>query len=204
MQLKVDKLDGSSEVYLHTKVMGTLAAALSECGCYEQNVAEQLAEAVTTFLCRRYESRSVSSDEIFAMIQAVLSETHNEEAALQLHDHRVNRQLERNRTEVLHWHGTVGAETGEVNELRGDGEATVPWNKSVIVRNLEAEAGLSRKMARAVAGEVEGKVLRIGCHRVTCGLVREVVKNELLAMRQAETALVEESERELQAVPVAG
>ena len=46
MQLRVEKSDGSSEVYLHTKVMGTIARALSECDGYLEGQPEQLAEAV--------------------------------------------------------------------------------------------------------------------------------------------------------------
>ena len=47
MQLKVKKADGSKELYLHTKVLGALAAGLADAGHLEAGVAEQLAEAVT-------------------------------------------------------------------------------------------------------------------------------------------------------------
>ena len=68
IQLKVLKCDGSVEVYYHTKVMGSIAAALGDCNnYYQEGVAEQLADVVTVFLRRHYSSESVSADEIHSM-----------------------------------------------------------------------------------------------------------------------------------------
>ena len=94
MQLTVLKSDGSTEIYLHTKVMGSIAAALCDCDCFEAGLSEQLSEAVTVFLRRRYGSCTVSTDEIHSMIEAVLSDTGYDRAALALHEHRITR-LER-------------------------------------------------------------------------------------------------------------
>ena len=61
----------------------------------------------------------------------------------------------------------------------------------MIVRCLEGESGLSRDLARAIAGAVEEKVLRLGCRRILSSLVSELVANELWAMKEAEKALTE-------------
>jgi len=197
MQLLVNKCDGSKEVYLHTKVMGTIAAALSDCDLYHEALTERLAEAVTTFLCRRYTYRTVSSDEIHAMIQAVLSEADCVNAALALHEHRITRQVERNRTEIAHYYGPVDYRSINFTEFITARCCTEPWNKTVIVNDLENQHGLSHKMARAIAGAVEEKVLRMKCRFLRSSLVRELVINELVVMRQAETALVAENERDI-------
>ena len=86
MQLIVTKCDGSAEVYRHTKVMGAIALALGMCGSYPEGVIESLAEAVTAYIARRYGASTVSSDEIYCMIEAVLVETGYGQAALALQE----------------------------------------------------------------------------------------------------------------------
>ncbi len=192
MQLRVEKADGSSEVYLHTKVLGTLAAALADSGSYQEGKPEQLAEAVTTFLRRRYGNTSVSSDEIHSMIEVVLTDTGHEDAALVLHDHRVNRQIKRRRLEVVHVQNTDTAASQPKIHIFSANYTVQPWNKSEIVRDLERESGLSHNLAQAIASSAEEKALALGCRRITTALVRELVCNEMLAMRQAESALAEQ------------
>ena len=213
MSLIVNKCDGSKEVYLHTKVMGTIASALADSGCYCEVSASRLSEAVTTFLFRRYRNsengRSVSADEIYAMITAALSDTNYEQAAALLQEHRLNRRIKRSRTEVVHY--GEGAELYEqipialvaAKRVKGtlrlqngsDGANFQPdnncfttslWDKSVIVRDLEKKMAVEHNLARTVAAMVEEKVLRMSCRRVLSSVVREIVKNELWQLRQAE------------------
>jgi hypothetical protein len=196
MQLKVEKSDGSSEVYLHTKVLGTIAAAMSASGSYQEGEPELLAEAVTTFLRRRYGNVSVSSDEVHSMIEVVLSATDFEDAAQALQEHRVNRHIRRRRLEVIRRDKTAHRGILVKDDYSIEDQTAQPWNKSAIVWELERERALPHNLARAVAGSVEEKALLLGCRRVTSTLVRELVANELLAMRQAEKALAEQSEGE--------
>ena len=58
-----------------------------------------------------------------------------------------------------------------------------------MAENLEGESGLLHDLARAVAGAVEEKALSLGCRSLTTSLIKELVFNELLVMRQAEKAL---------------
>jgi hypothetical protein len=186
MQLTVIKSDGTREVYFHTKVMGSVAAAMGDAGCYEPGLPEQLSEAVTTFLIRRYGIGSVSSDEIHSMIEAVLSDTGYEDAALALHEHRIIRQLKRDRIEVIRLSPFVSTRVGRSGVRQGTVQTAEPWNKTVIVRDMEAKYGLEHYTARCIAGNVEEKVLRMNCRYLTASLVRELVLNELYLMRQAE------------------
>ena len=175
---------------MHTKVMGSIAGALSDGGDYEAGLAENLAEAVTTYLKRNYGCGPVSSDEIHSMIEAVLSDTGYEDAALTLHESRILRQIRRSRLEVLHTNTLNSIEALQFDPI--EASATSPWNKSVIVHDLETKAGLAHSLARVVAGSTEEKVLGLGIRRVTSTLIRAIVLNELLAVQQAEKALAQQ------------
>ena len=124
MQLKVVKVDGNLERYLHTKVIGTFNNALALVD--EPNIfaAEQFAEAITFYLYRERGVLSVTSDEIHLMIQAVLTATGYENAARALNEHRLNRQLKRGRIEVV----DGGNESNQYDEP----VRMCLWNKSRI------------------------------------------------------------------------
>ena len=196
MQLTVEKSDGSVDVYRHTKVLGTIATALSESDTYQPQIAEELAEAVTTYLRHEYGTGRISFDEIYSMIQAVLTDTGHEPAALSLHDHRVLRQMKRGRIEVTTYHQHPTDQEGRNTSLYGkfpDGQRTAqPWNKSVIVSDLVEVSGVEYDLARSVAGAVEEMVLRMDCRSLSSTLMRELVINELRTLREAELALAEQ------------
>jgi len=188
MQLIVLKCDGSREVYLHTKVMGAIAAALTDCDCFEPGLSEQLAEAVTTFLKKRYGYGQVTTDEIHSMIEVVLSDVGYEDAALQLHEHRIARQLKRGRITVIHRNDDLQHEACHPTALPTE-YVTEPWNKSIIVKKLREKHDLSVGLARAVATAVEEEVMSLARRTLTASLVRELVSNELFVMQQAQAAL---------------
>lgn len=192
MQLMVEKSDGSKEVYLHTKVIGSLVAALAEVRSPQLDFADKLAEAVTIYLLRGHESGTVCSDEIHGMIQAVLSETQCEDAAVVLHEHRITRQVQRGRVEVVRYESGPSlrvAKTGRRFDQAVSVLSVQPWNKSIIIHDLMEEKNLDRELARAIAGEVEEKALRLQCRELSNSLVRELVNGEWVAMLQAEQAL---------------
>src|SRR5512142_1228705 len=99
--LRVIKADGSSEAYLHTKVLGTINNALTAAGQPDITLAEHLAEVVTFHLYQETDRRSASSSEILSIIKAVLAATGREEVAAALTEHALERRLRRNRTEVV-------------------------------------------------------------------------------------------------------
>ncbi len=189
MQLSVLKADGTVELYLHTKVMGTIAAALSESKCFDPELNDQLAEAVTTFLRRRFEKDVVTSDEIHAMLEMVLCDTGYEHAALLLNEHRIQRQIRRGRIEVI-WYRWEGiSDDFDDSSCPTEILARSLWNKSRIVRDLEVRHGLEHFTARAVAGAVEEKVLGMNCRNISNLLVKELVRNEWIALHQAQSAM---------------
>jgi len=187
-QLKVIKTDGSIEEYLHTKIIGTIANALSEVGADDMTVAEQLAEVVTYYLYHKKSRRDVTSDEIFSVVKAVLADTGYEEAAIALNEHRFERRLKRGRLEVISFDicrladAQLLCETHESCHKSG-------WDKSRIVDDLVTEHGLSKRTARMIAGMVEQKILNMPITRVPTSLIKQLVCNDTAAILHAQRQL---------------
>ena len=100
--------------------------------------------------------------------------------------------------------GTVGLRVREAHRTSG-------WSKSRIVAALVREADLSRAQAEEVATRVEARVVSSGLRRLSTGLIREMVDNELVALglagalaRQAPVSVPRHDLRELLASGPAG
>ena len=189
MQLMVEKADGSHEVYLHTKVLGTIAAALGECEILDTYSSEELAETVSLYLRRHHSNNAVCSDDIHSMILAVLADTGYEAAAQCLQDYRLRRKIHRQRQLVQSGGANARLSTGATIST---GPELRDWNKSIIVQDLMEHEGLGRGLARTIAGLVEDKVLRLECSLVTTELIQALVHNEMLSLQRAQQALDDE------------
>ena len=176
MRIRVMKTDRTVESYLHTKVLGTFHHALSTAGCPDLFAAEQMAEAVTFYLYSQPNSRTVTTDEIHLMIQAILQDTGFASAAGALNEHRIQRKLRRKRMEVI-------------QDASAGIPQTIGWNKTAIVDHLTQQYHLNRPLARVIAGSVEEKIIRMGASRIRKGLIRELVEAETEAMLRAEEQL---------------
>ncbi len=176
MRVRVMKTDGTAEPYLHTKVLGTFHHALSAAGEPNLYAAEQMAQAVTYYLHSGSSGRTVTSDEIHLMIQAVLHDTGHCAAAEALNQHRMQRKLLRKRIEVI-------------NDSAHESPCVSAWSKSVIVEHLMRRHHLNRPLARAIAGQVEEKVFRMEILRIRRELIRQLVENETEALLRADEQL---------------
>jgi transcriptional regulator NrdR family protein len=185
-QLQVIKADGTTEEYLHTKVIGTINNALAAAGRPDIAMAEDLAEVVTYYLYRKQERREVSSNEILAMIKAVLVSTGGEAAATALGEHVLDRRLKRARTEVL---ALDVQNFRDVEDLSRHTPERLPWDKAKIVSDLTVESGLTRQTARAVAALVEERIFKMGMSQVPRSLIRQMVLGEAAAMLRAQKEL---------------
>ena len=190
-QLQVTKTDGTTEEYIHTKVIGTINNAFSAAGRPDIAMAEDLAEVVTYYLYHNQDQRQVSSSEILAMIKAVLTSTGHEAAAEALGEHAVKRRLKRARTEVLAVDVLGCTDLEQLNRTK-QSAARLAWDKGRIVHDLTAESGIPPQMARVVASTVEERVFNMGMTLVPRSLVKQLVLGEAAAMLQAQ--------RDLQAV----
>ena len=187
-QLRITKADGSTETYLHTKVIGAINNALAAAGRADATIAEDLAEAVTFYLYSKQSRRIVSSSEVFSMIKAVLVATGHEDAAAALSSHANIRRLRRDRTEVL---GVEMREFADALRLIQDSQSLprTPWDKTRIVQDLTTHFGLGRQTARTVASMVEDRVFRMELTMVPLSLIRQLVLGEAAAMLRAEKEL---------------
>ena len=186
-KLEVIKTDGSFEMYLHTKVLGTLCNAFGLSAQSDLFLAQELADVVTYYLYHDKERlpKQVSTSEILSIIKVVLTTTGHEDVAEALSEYHYERLLKRNRTEVVCTpvHALIDAQhlcEHDPSSLRGK------WNKARIVHDLMQDHHLPRQTARAVAGMVEEKVLRIGLTVVPSDLIRLLMLNDTALMLRAQ------------------
>jgi len=171
-KVEVLKSDSSREDYYHTKVLGTINNALTAAGYGDPVTVEELASAVTYFVYDRGQE-VITSGEVFSIIKAALSATGHGEAAMELSEHRIRRQVKRRRLEV------VDADFARVCDARMPAEVGGSlWDKSLIVEDLTSTEGLDRETARAIAGRVEEKVFRLGLNRAPRSLIEQIVLTE--------------------------
>jgi hypothetical protein len=170
LQLNVIKADGSAEPYVHTKVVGSMANALSAAGQPNICVAEELAEAVTFFLYHAGTYRSISTGEILSIIETALAATGFEQAAAALSERHFERKLRRSRVDVV-----SGQENMDDLYQNIMGRARSRWDKSRIVEDLVIRRGFNRNTARTIAAMVEERVLNMDLPLVPSGLVKQLV-----------------------------
>ena len=188
IQLNVIKADGSTEEYLHTKVMGTIGNALAHVGQADTHVAEDLAEAVTYYLYHREKQRTITSNEIFSIVKAVLTATGYEEAAIALNEHYYQRRLRRSRVEVVSVDITELADAEQLS-WSDQSSARSAWDKSRITTDLTNEHDFDRQTARAIAAMVEEKIFSIGISIVPASLIKQLVFTDIAAVRRAQNQL---------------
>jgi hypothetical protein len=187
-QLKVIKADGTVEEYLHTKVIGTIGNALGGVGQPDICIAEQFADVVTYFLYHNQNRRIVTANEIFSIIKAVLTTTGNEEAAVALSEHHLQRRLKRCRIEVI---SVDIQELADVELLAGAEESSLRcrWDKSRIVADLLTKQGLCRQTARMIASMVEEKIFSMGVTLVSTGLIKQLILGDTASVLRAQRQL---------------
>jgi transcriptional regulator NrdR family protein len=187
-QLKVVKVDGAVEEYLHTKVVGAINNALDAIGEADIDMTEQFAEVVTFFLYHQQGRRRVNSSEIFSMIQVVLASTGYEAASAALSKHHFERRLKRSRTEVISvdLQDLTDAEFIVGTEETG---AWCRWDKSRIAEDLIAEHAMDRQAARMIAAMVEEKIFGMGMTRIPSSLIKQLVLRDTAAVLRAQAQL---------------
>ena len=179
-RLKVIKADGSTEQYLHTKVIGSFNYALDLIDQPNVFAAEQFAEAVTFHLYKKNQTHTVTSEEIFLMVLAVLDATGYGNAALALRESHLNRKLRRRRIEVIK---NTASGPDDIESI------TCQWNKSIIAEDLVKIHGFDRQIARAIASTVEQKVLSLGITRIPSSLIKQLVFIDMDTTIKAEKQL---------------
>jgi hypothetical protein len=138
----------------------------------------------------------VAVAEIDELVERVLRETGRLGAAREYAAIRDQRVRARREIEVLRDVKAADVKPRDVKGrdvkggggVRAYGAQSQPWSKGKIVEALQMEAELPREIAEAVASAVEARVFASGYRRVSTGLLRELVDNELFT-RGLETHL---------------
>ena len=193
-RIRVVKADGAVEDYLHTKVLATINNCMTAAGHFDILFTEEFAEVITYHLYKQSAAggHTIGSDQIFAIVKAILCSTGFDDAAEILNNHQLQRKLRRGRIEVLSDNINDHCEAQDLHK-RDRQKINSRWNKSKIVSGLVEENGLERQLARAVAGAVEEKVLNLQLRQVSAELIRQIVIAESAAMLCAHRQLQEES-----------
>ena len=185
MQVKVLKTDGTVEDYLSTKVLRTFYNAFDST---EQDLlftAAELTEAITYFIYQQ-QSSTITSSEIFSIIQAALAATGFEDAAMRLGEYHIKRLTHRQRIEVT---DTELSEASVFYEKNSTAEFCVRWNKTIIARGIEKRYRIEQPVARAIASAVEEKVLNMETKSIPRSLLRQLVFAEAKVMLEAANQL---------------
>lgn len=163
----IAKRDGSFEPFRAAKLRRCLMLAMRSCHCDIARVADALVEAVARHLREWDGPEPPASAYLYHCARTVLRQTGLGEAARRLADHRRQRVAQRRRLRVFD------------PQRLGDGSA--PWRKGPVVATLEHRYGLTRPVARILAGEIEARAFALKYRLIAKPLVDELICNELAA-----------------------
>jgi len=177
---KVRKRDGRLVPFDKTKIADAIFAAARAVGGEDRMMAEELADAVTFFLEKKYDGRAPDIEAIQDMVEKVLIETGHAATAKAYILYRDKRARVRQSIRVR----KPTRETGSSTDISllvdpGSRDELLPWDKTRIQDALIREADLPPYDARKIAGAVEKKILSSGLERISTSLIRELVDNEL-------------------------
>jgi hypothetical protein len=141
--------------------------AMRSCHCDVAEVADALVEAIACHLREWDGAEPPTSAYLYHCACTVLRQTGLGEAARRLAGHRRARLAQRRRLRVFDPHGL------------SDGAA--PWRKGLVVATLEHRYGLTRAVARILAGEIETRAFALKYRLIAEPLVDELIRNELAA-----------------------
>ncbi len=217
---RVRKRSGDEVPFDKAKIAAAVRAAQTAVGEEDPAFAAEVADLVELALRRRYAWRGTPGEgELFAPDDAEVAAAESVPDIEEIQDlvevglielgrasvakayilyrdrrGRARSSLERE-TEAAG--GTTGLRVREAHRTSG-------WSKSRIVAALVREADLSRTQAEEVAARVEARVVSSGLRRLSTGLIREMVDNELVALglagalaRQAPVSVPRHDLREL-------
>jgi len=186
---QVRKRDGRVVVFNQNKIGDAIYKAALAVGGQDRQMADELAAVVTLFIERTYEEGEVPGiEEIQDLVEKVLIETGHAKTAkayILYRDRRARmREAIRVRKHVRH--------NGSSTDLSlmvdpGSRDEVLPWDKGKIALALETEAEVDPVLAAEIASAIEKKVFDSNLRRISTGLIRELVDNELFERGLAAT-----------------
>ena len=164
------------------KIIRSIESAAHSCRCNDNFYSREIAEAVILYLEKKYSSAHPSTHDIAVAVNIVLSSLNHDNVAAAFQSFQFERQNSRLRCTV--WKPSqpslFNSDLGIQVTING-GQRTTTWDRTRIIRALENEAKISKKIAEDIARTVEHKIMSSDISRVTTTLIRALTDNELLS-----------------------
>lgn len=177
----VRKRDGRLVPFDLTKISAAIAKAMSAVGEADDGFANEVAGVVELALNGRGDRAVPTIEEVQDCVENVLVELGRAKVAKAYILYRDQRTRAREALEVRHPAGGRRSTSDPAVRVQ-ESEGSSPWSKGRIVAALMGEANLPRETASEVAARVEERVFQSGRRRISTGLIRELVDNELVDM----------------------
>jgi ribonucleoside-triphosphate reductase len=175
----VRKRDGRTVAFTQQKIADAIFKAARAVGGEDRHLADELAGVVTLFLEKHYPTQIPGIEDIQDMVEKVLIETGHARTAKAYILYRQKRAEMREKARVLK---RLEKRDSTDRDLMVDGqtvEQSFPWDRRRIAEALRREADVTGEVADEIASAVEKRVFDSGTDRISTGLVRALVDNEL-------------------------
>ncbi len=176
----VQKRDGRQVPFDKRKIAEAIFKAARAVNGEDRLLAEELSEAVTLFLQKKYAGQSPNIEDIQDIVEKVLMETGHAKTAKVYILYRNERTRQRESLKVRKEVRLSGSTTDlSLLVFPSSRDEIMPWNKDYIAQALMKEAGVPGKIAAEIAAAVEQKIFQSGLKQISTSLIRELVDNEL-------------------------
>jgi len=179
------------------KIIRSIDSAAQSCGHNDDFFSREIADAVVLHLEKKHSLEHPSTNDIASSINIVLISLNHDNVASAIQSFQFERENSRLRCTV--WKPSQPSLFNAGFGLQvtvNNGQRTTAWDRTRIIRALEKEARISRKVAENIARTVEQKIMSSDLNRVTTTLIRAITDNELLirgyasALRQMSSVTV--------------
>ncbi|HPP66852.1 MAG TPA: anaerobic ribonucleoside-triphosphate reductase, partial [bacterium] len=183
----IKKRDGRIVPFEKTKIADAIFKAAKSLGGQDRYLAEDLAEAVTVYLNKEFKEKIPTVEEIQDIVEKVLIKTGHAKTAKAYILYREKRARIRQikegiiNKEIIEEQRELEKEATDLSLfVRTSGEDIVLWNAEKIMKSLIKETGISEKIARFIAIEVEKQIVSSKIKNLTAPLIREIVNAKLV------------------------
>jgi len=183
----VKKRDGRIVPFDKEKIAEAIFKAAQSVGGENKYLAEDLAEAVTLYLEKKFQSKIPSVEEIQDIVERVLIKTGHAKTAKAYILYRQKRANIRKVREGIKPEDLGEREKERLNFIKNikisvqrSDENLTEWNRERVVEALLRETGISRNIAEIIVSEVEEEVITSKLNVLTSSIIRELVNAKLI------------------------
>ncbi|HRR95546.1 MAG TPA: ATP cone domain-containing protein [Candidatus Ratteibacteria bacterium] len=181
----VRKRDGRIVPFDKEKITEAIFKAAKSVGGENRYLAEDITEAVTLYLNKKFQGQTPSVEEIQDAVERVLIKTGHAKTAKAYILYRQRRANVRKVREGIKPPDLIEREEIrnirdiKISVVRSD-ENLTDWNREKIIEALLRETGISRNIAEIIVSEVEEEVITSKLNVLTSSIIRELVNSKLV------------------------